>query len=90
MLTSKLKVVMLAVLIVSVISCTKTIPVRLELPDEPGYYHDISSGVIVNQKVNGEIIDFNVTLEAMQKLTKNKVLCREYSSTLRQIIKTTH
>jgi len=86
MLMKKLEMVMLAALMTS---CTE-VPVRLELPVEPGYYHDISSGVIANRERSGELIDYTVSLNSMVNLAKNKVLCREYSDTLRAIILTTH
>lgn len=85
----KLKTVMLAVLIASLFACTE-VPVRLELPDKPGYYHDISSGVIANRDVKGTLLDYTVSLNSMTKLAKNKALCRESNKVLRAIILTTH
>lgn len=81
--------VILAVLIVSSISCTRVIPVKLNLPKEPTYHDDISEGVLAI-KDGVQVVHFIVTLDSMKKLAANKVLCREDSSTLRKIIKTTH
>lgn len=90
MLINKLAMVTLAVLTISSIGCTRVIPVKLELPNKPSYYHDISGGVIAVYDRGGSIMYFKATPEAIKKLAKNKVLCREYSDTLQAIIKTTH
>ena len=90
MLMKKSKMVMLAVLIVSSISCTRAIPVKLELPKEPSYYDHISNGIEVIQDDQGAVKHFIVNVKAMSKLAKNKALCREDNKTLRAIIQTTH
>ena len=89
-LIKKLPVVMLAVLTISSIACTRVIPVKLELPKKPTYYHDISKDVIAVHDRSGRIIYFKASVDAIKKLAKNKVMCREYSDTLQAIIKTTH
>jgi len=89
-LISKSVMVMLAVLIISSISCTRVIPVKLELPKKPTYYHDISKDVIAIHNRVGKIMYYQASIEAVQKLAKNKIMCREYNDTLQAIIKTTH
>lgn len=89
-LIKKLHLVILAVLTISSISCTRVIPVKLELPNKPTYYNDISKDVIAVHDRAGKIIYFKASVEAIKKLAKNKVMCREYNETLRSIIKTTH
>lgn len=90
MLIKKLKTVMLAVLIGSSISCTRVIPVKLELPNEPSYFEHIAKGIEVIQDSNGAVKHFIVNVTSMSKLAKNKVMCREDNKTLRAIIQTTH
>jgi len=82
--------VTLAVLTISSISCTRVIPVKLELPKKPTYYHDISKDVIAIHDRSGQIMYFKASVDAIKKLAKNKAACREYSNTLQAIIKTTH
>jgi len=89
-LIKKLAMVTLAVLTVSAIACTRVLPVKLELPNKPSYYHDVSSGVIAIENRGGSIMHFTVTRESMKKLAKNTAMCREYNTTLRKIILTTH
>lgn len=81
---------MLAVLIVSSSSCSSIVPVRLELPNEPSYFSDISSQVISVRDQTNKVTHFTITLDGMMKLAKNRVMCREDNKILRQIIKTTH
>ncbi len=89
-LIKKFLMVTLAVLTISSISCTRVIPVKLELPKQPTYYHDISKDVIAVHNRAGQIMYFKASMEAVKKISKNKALCREYSDTLQAIIKTTH
>ncbi len=81
--------VMLAVLIVSILSCAR-IPVRLELPKAPTYSTSIGDGVTAFKDNQGIVQYFIVETNAMTKLAKNKVMCREYAKTLSDIIQTTH
>ncbi len=90
MLIKKLKKVTLAVLIISSVSCARVIPVKLELPLEPVYFTDVSNEVTAVRNKNDRLTHFLVSVLGMQKLAKNKVLCREDNKTLRAIIKTTH
>lgn len=90
MLIKKFQMVMLAVLTVSSIACTRVIPVKLNLPDRPSYFTDISPGVRTIEDRAGNVIHFIVEVEAMKKLAKNRALCREDNKVLRQIILTTH
>ena len=90
MLEKKLKMVMLVLLTVSSISCTRVIPVRLELPNKPIYNNDISKDVIAVKNARGKTIGYTASVEALSKMAENKVMCREYSDTLRKIIMTTH
>lgn len=89
-LIKKFPVVMLAVLMISSISCTRVIPVKLELPNKPTYHNGISEDVIAVYDRSGQIMYFKASVDAIKKLAKNKVMCREYSDTLQAIIKTTH
>ncbi len=82
--------VTLAALIVSSISCTRSIPVRLELPNKPSYFTDVSTGIVVVKNSRGKVINFIVDLDTMSKIVKNKALCREDNYVLRAIIKSTH
>jgi len=89
-LKKKLEMVMLALLTISAIGCTQVIPVRLELPEVPSYYHDVSSGITANRDTKGKLLDYSITTHSMVNLAKNKALCREDNSILRAIILTTH
>jgi len=89
-LEKKLKMVTLVLLTVSSISCTRIIPVRLELPKQPIYYNDISKDVIAVKNAHGKTIAYTASVEALSKMAENKTMCREYSDTLRKIILTTH
>lgn len=89
-LIKKLASVILTLLTISSIACTRVIPVKLELPKKPNYYHNINEGVTAIYDRDNAVLHFKVTVKAMKKLVKNKVLCREDSKTLRAIIKTTH
>jgi len=89
-LEKKLKMVILVALIVSSISCTRVIPVRLELPKEPIYNDGISNDTNPIKNAHGKIIGYTVSIEAFSKIAENKIMCREYSNTLRDIIITTH
>jgi len=86
----RLKMVIFLLLIVSAISCTKTIPVRLELPDKPVYNDGITKDIMAIKNAHGKIISYAVSIKAISKIAENKILCREYSNTLRKIILTTH
>lgn len=90
MYAKKLKMVILLVLTVSSISCTRVIPVRLELPSKPIYNDGISKNIMPLKDAHGKLIGYTVSIDALSNLAENKVMCREYSDTLRQIIKTTH
>lgn len=90
MLEKKLKMVILAVLIVSSSACANTMIPRLELPNKPIYNDGISKEVIAIKNAHGKLIGYTVSIEALSKLAENKLMCREYGDTLRQIILTTH
>lgn len=90
MLEKKLKTAILAILIVSSISCTRTIPIRLELPNKPIYNDGISKDIVAIKNAHGNLIGYTVGVKALSNIAENKVTCREYSDTLRQIILTTH
>jgi hypothetical protein len=89
-LKKKLKMVTLVLLTISAISCSETIPVKLQLPEMPRYYHNVTDGITVNRDTKGKLIDYSVSIESMLKLGKNKALCREDNTVLRAIILTTH
>lgn len=82
--------VILAVLIVSAISCTRVIPVKLELPNKPTYSSDASRGFMPIHDRAGNVMYYKVTVDSIRNLAKDRTLCREYSQTLQSIIKTTH
>lgn len=90
MLIKKLAVVMLALLTISSIACARIIPVKLELPKKPTYSHEISKGVEAIYNTTDSLIYYKVTIGSMNRIAKNKALCREDNQTLRSIIKTTH
>lgn len=90
MYEKKLKTAILLVLMVSSISCTRTIPVRLELPNQPIYNDGISNGLKPILDRGGNVMYYNATVESIQLIGENKALCREYSDTLRKIILTTY
>ncbi len=86
----KLKMAILALLTISSISCTEVIPVKLELPEMPSYYHGVTDGIVVNRDTKGKLLDYTVSIHSMVKIGKNKAMCREDNTVLRAIILTTH
>lgn len=86
-LKKKFAAVMLALLMTS---CTQIIPVKLNLPEAPNYYHGVTDGIQANRDIRDKLLNYTVSIDAMVKLAKNKALCREDNTVLRAIILTTH